>query len=351
MSTSGEGAVSQKSSKKPKYSKFTQQELPACKPLLTPAVVISTFFIIGVIFIPIGAVSLLASNGVVEVKQRYDQACLPDATDNDERSTILENQLNATVPSCTLTVTVPKKMVAPIFVYYQLDNFYQNHRRYVKSRSDSQLRGDSVSGTALDVCKPEAYLGGNSSLPIDPCGLIAWSLFNDTYTFAAGGSNITVDETNISWKSDRDVKFGTQLPENFNTVPALQGGGTLDPATPLNQDEHLIVWMRTAALPTFRKLWGRIRTDIAEDTVISISIKNVYNTYSFGGAKYVVLSTASWLGGKNSFLGIAYLAVGGLSILLALLFLLLQIINPRELGDTSLLSWNKKALAAGRSGN
>jgi hypothetical protein len=25
---------------------------------------------------------------------------------------------------------------SPIYVYYQLDNFYQNHRRYVKSRDN-----------------------------------------------------------------------------------------------------------------------------------------------------------------------------------------------------------------------
>jgi len=24
------------------------------------------------------------------------------------------------------------------------------------------------------------------------------------------------------------------------------------------EDEHLIVWMRTAGLPNFRKLWGKI---------------------------------------------------------------------------------------------
>ena len=29
----------------------------------------------------------------------------------------------------------------PVYVYYQLDNFYQNHRRYVKSRDNSQLNG------------------------------------------------------------------------------------------------------------------------------------------------------------------------------------------------------------------
>lgn len=30
-----------------------------------------------------------------------------------------------------IRLQVPKKMKQPIFVYYQLDDFYQNHRRFV----------------------------------------------------------------------------------------------------------------------------------------------------------------------------------------------------------------------------
>ncbi len=39
-------------------------------------------------------------------------------------------------------------------MYYGLSNFYQNHRRYVKSRDDSQLNGDerSLKVLYLSVC-------------------------------------------------------------------------------------------------------------------------------------------------------------------------------------------------------
>uniref|UniRef100_A0A0E0DU53 Uncharacterized protein n=1 Tax=Oryza meridionalis TaxID=40149 RepID=A0A0E0DU53_9ORYZ len=63
MSTSGSesDSVAAKRSMKPKYSKFTQQELPAWKPLYTPGIVIGAFSLIGIIFIPIGLVSIAAS--------------------------------------------------------------------------------------------------------------------------------------------------------------------------------------------------------------------------------------------------------------------------------------------------
>lgn len=87
--------------------------------------------------------------------------------------------------------------------------------------------------------------------------------------------------------------------------------------------------MRTAALPSFRKLYGRIEEDLEADELISVYLVNNYNTYSFGGKKKLVLSTKGWLGGKNDFLGIAYIIVGSLSIVIAIFFALLHVKNPR----------------------
>jgi hypothetical protein len=97
----------------------------------------------------------------------------------------------------------------------------------------------------------------------------------------------------------------------------------------LSEQEDLIVWMRTAALPTFRKLYGRIHVDLKQNDTITVLLENYYNTYSFGGKKKLVLSTATWLGGKNDFLGFAYLIVGGLCFFLAFAFTLLYLIKPR----------------------
>jgi hypothetical protein len=97
----------------------------------------------------------------------------------------------------------------------------------------------------------------------------------------------------------------------------------------LSEQEDLIVWMRRAALPTFRKLYGRIEVDFEVNDEITIAIENNYNTYEFGGKKSVVLSTTTWIGGKNDFLGTAYILIGGLSLVYSLIFLLMYVMKPR----------------------
>jgi len=96
--------------------------------------------------------------------------------------------------NCTFQLTVKEDMEAPVYVYYELENFFQNHRRYVKSRSDAQLSGGAVLGEgSLTDCDPLI----KSSLPfpqgnvtdtaervLHPCGLIANSMFNGAFHLA-----------------------------------------------------------------------------------------------------------------------------------------------------------------------
>ncbi|XP_071920896.1 putative ALA-interacting subunit 2 isoform X1 [Coffea arabica] len=316
---------------------FTQQSLPACKPVLTPTSVISTLFLMGIFCIPIGLLSLHASLSVVEIVERYDSECVPHQFRLNKVAYIKDSLIPK---NCSRYLKVPKYMKAPIYIYYQLDNYYQNHRRYVKSRSDKQLRyGLQYNDTSS--CIPEE---SNDGLPIVPCGLISWSLFNDTYSFFRGTDELRINRKNIAWKSDRDHKFGKHVfPFNFQNG-TLIGGAMLDPNVPLSDQEDLIVWMRTAALPSFRKLYGKIEEDLEANDVISIYFLNNYNTYSFGGRKKLVLSTASWLGGRNNFLGMAYIAIGSCLIVLALVFILLHVKNPRPYGDAMYVSWNWKGI-------
>ncbi|KAL8209831.1 hypothetical protein R6Q57_006563 [Mikania cordata] len=330
-----ESSSPRRNSKRPKYSRFTQQELPACKPILTPRWVISAFMLVTIVFVPIGIVSLHASRDVVEIVNRYDDSCAPSGSRSDKVRFIQ----SAADKTCNRTLSVPKHMKQPIYVYYQLDNFYQNHRRYVKSRSDKQLRNRNDEDDTT-TCKPEDTTENGTA--IVPCGLVAWSMFNDTYSFSMNNNvQLPLTKRGISWKSDRDRKFGKDVfPKNFQNGKLI-GGAHLDESIPLSEQEDLIVWMRTAALPTFRKLYGKIEVDLQEGDTINVVIKNYYNTYSFNGKKKLVLSTASWLGGKNNFIGIAYLAVGGLCFVLAMTFTIIYLVKPRRLGDPTYLSWNR----------
>ena len=52
---------------------------------------------------------------------------------------------------------VQDKMEGDVYVYYQLKNFYQNHRTYVKSRSDKQLLGTELEKDEMDDCLPRKY--------------------------------------------------------------------------------------------------------------------------------------------------------------------------------------------------
>lgn len=78
---------------------------------------------------------------------------------------------------CIVQFDVPYDLDASVFLYYKLTNFFQNHRRYVKSYDTNQLLGKAPSASTLNGgnCKPLAEING---LAVYPCGLIANSLFN-----------------------------------------------------------------------------------------------------------------------------------------------------------------------------
>ncbi|KAG0617230.1 hypothetical protein M758_5G175000 [Ceratodon purpureus] len=350
-----------KESRRPKYTKFSQQELSACKPLLTPMCIVFVYIAIGVACIPVGIITLQASLSVVELKFRYDTICVmkyATATNpmlTDEAKSEFMQDYNKR-KNCTISIDVTKYMKQPIYIYYQLGNYFQNHRRYVKSMSERQLQGLPPSKVDLNNCKPQDMVGGRV---IVPCGMVAWSLFNDTFDISTNAfyteeGTLFVNKTAISWKSDREERFNNTIFPSSNfvnnnrttVVNASQiGGSYLNNSQPLSMDENLIVWMRIAALPTFRKLYGRIETDLHPGTTLTFNINNFYNTYGFRGSKALILSTTSWIGGKNHFLGFSYLIVGCACILIGFIFLFMHCKNPRPLGDKSYLSWVKKSVA------
>eukprot|EP00803_Ostreobium_quekettii_P009700 evm.model.scf_357.6 EVM.evm.TU.scf_357.6 scf_357:53725-56455(-) len=168
--------------KKPRNSRFTQQNLKAWRPVLTPVKVVLVFMAVALVLIPVGVACLTASISVVEYSSRYDNVpeCTDRANDNREREQKLY-QVGGDGFLCNVSIIVEEDMKAPIFMYYELDSFFQNHRRYVKGRDDEQLKGKNRAASSLDDCEPRLFQNGSRDKVINPCGLTAWSFFNDTF--------------------------------------------------------------------------------------------------------------------------------------------------------------------------
>ncbi|KAF4070993.1 hypothetical protein AMELA_G00279820 [Ameiurus melas] len=328
-------------SKKPDNTAFKQQRLPAWQPILTAGTVLPAFFVIGLIFIPIGIGLYVTSNNIKEFEIDYTGADASSPCYNCSQSS-----WNSTTPCrCSLPFSLEQPFESNVFMYYGLSNFYQNHRRYVKSRDDSQLNGDASSlKEPSKECEPYRMIGNT---PIAPCGAIANSMFNDTleliYLDPNGTRNIIpLIKTGIAWWTDKHVKFRNPGGSVSNLTTVFQGTAKpvnwrkpvyeldSDPANNGFINEDFIVWMRTAALPTFRKLYRIIQkknnnmTPTLPRGNYTLEVTYNYPVRSFDGQKRMILSTISWMGGKNPFLGIAYITVGSVCFFLGVVLLFIH---------------------------
>jgi len=282
--------------------------------------------------------------------------------------------------SCQIEFELDQDVHGDLYVYYELNNYYQNHRIYVASRSAAQLQGDSVAESVLSTyCNPKLKEDG---LILNPCGLIAYSYFTDIISLSSSDSSpsnlFSLDEGDIAWASDKDqfvqpndfkyVKIDStsvtcsdsNLPSNCkqycdtstsqcynyfypndDTIKYLYESYP-DQISPIDgvTDEHFRVWMRTAALPNFRKLYGKISNTFKKGDRLVFDVTANYEVASFNGKKRLVISTVGEFGGKNPYLGITYIIVGAINLFFGFLIAFKQIIYPRPLGDPSLLPWN-----------
>lgn len=395
---------------KPEDTAFKQQRIVAWQPVMSPKCAIITLCTVGILFIIVGAIVVVSSDGVQIVELRYDQEQNCDYSErlqpawDDPRDAIFNSSTSTeqqywACPGIKLRFTVPKTMPKPVYLYYKLDNLNQNHRSYARSQSVLQLAGEDVRQGDAGDCSPflrlneYAPLGGSSVVELEqdsgdvdivdaanamysPCGLIAWSMFNDSFVLRNELTNTTevICETSnymadgtptgpigcskngIAWSSDPGVRFTSSIsvpgsvltslgwniqPSNATTTPSFDSGwgyyltrgwyiGEPGHRLPDPADEDLMVWMRLALLADFRKLLRVIHQDILPGTY-AFTVFQRFDVRSFGGKKTIILSTNNWLGGQNYWLGGLYLAVGCVCTVVGIAFLVKHFTTPQML--------------------
>lgn len=383
--------------RKPDNSAVKQQRLPGVHPKINAWTVASVSFVLAAACITLGAFIIKESNSIQTYdidytdctartffqKADYDLHNDPEVFSKklaENANWMIENNLQTCVelykfwladqvsensqfisdspPTCICTaeLNIETEITRTSYLYYKLDNFYQNHRRMLKSKDAIQLLAKSKD----DIENPDkkCYINGptDSTKADFPCGAIANSMFNDTFFLYTTWSDdelydkvsqphvgaIETHGEGISWITDRVQKYDADhLVENMikennynlnvNTPPNWQFGvetlGTSDDlyyrylsgSNGLGlKNEDFIVWMRTPAYVNFKKLYRLIETPLSAGNVTVLIFYN-FNVVNFDGKKSIVIGTTSWAGGNNFVLGCIYCVTGSLAAVLCVI--------------------------------
>jgi len=353
---------------------------------------------------------------------KYDYT---DCLDLNSVNETCHNQLSANLDyACTCRIYLNEIKFEhrnALNFYYMLENYFQNSRHYVKSVDYSQLSGlkTRANDELSSGCEPVRYkIVNEKKIKYAPCGLIANSLFNgihssllitwkalklieifpffctDTFNFffieqsTKESVKLNMSKENLAWNTDRNFKysdpldkslyfyFGVSLNVNwfkFNLNEIDYGPSVKPPNWALNisqlengyKNEDLMVWMRTAAFPTFKKLYGRLLMKDNPHSITNISryymqnqistttwldglyyVDIDYSMYyftklsrrvyfkiefileylvdSFHARKLFVISESTWFGGKCTFLAIIYMIFGSLCLISAIVLHILH---------------------------
>nr|XP_024661198.1 cell cycle control protein 50C-like [Maylandia zebra] len=321
--------------RRPDNSAFKQQRLPAWSPMLTANTVLPFFYFMALMCLLLGVWLLLTVQNTQEMKLDYTEA----ETCN-KCFEMRKNVSNANKPcTCTVNFRIDKPFKGDVFFYYGLRNFHQNLRRYMDSRDDGQTVGRKKNlKDPSSYCEP--FLKDPSGRPIAPCGAVANSIFNDSfvlwYHHPNGKGEVPLMREGLTWYTDKYIKFRNPTTDNLTLAEVFEGTAPppywqkpvykLDPSNPMNNgfiNDDFIVWMREAAFPNFKKLYGILfRNDNPFTKGLPAGNYSIDITYNFPvqyfrGRKEVVLTTVTWFGGQNHFLPIAYLITSSLILLTA----------------------------------
>lgn len=365
--------------RRPLDTEFSQQRLKSWNPVPSPKNVFLLYLLVAAVFVIVGGCLLSVASKVSELTVYY-QDCKDKAPTGDDWEDMPSDHYSmiftkhkdfSTAPqwryvadpddqdeesgTCQLRFTTPQEIPKDVYVNYLIENFAANHRKYVLSFNEDQIKGIAASRSDLEDnvginCK---ILGHNGDGKLYyPCGLIANSMFNDTFPFELSNvqdsnNNYPLSNSNINWHTDRtryrktkynhtDIVpppfWARQFPDGYNetNIPNI------------HEWEEFQNWMRPAALHKFSKLIRRNSNDSLQAGTYQIDIGLHWPTTMYNGKKAVYITHGSSIGSRNYFLGTVYLIGGCICVAFAIVLLGFWMISGRKFADPAQLSWEQK---------
>ncbi|CAD8141131.1 unnamed protein product [Paramecium octaurelia] len=257
-----------------------------------------TLFLISFYMGLFGLILFGVSTNIVEIRIPYGEAC-------DQQS------------FCNITFFVDELMATPVYVYYELSNFYSNDLNFVKSINKDQLMGYDID---QEKYCPNAYLqsqmirqnisASGHHLYLDnanPCGLAAKYIFNDTF-YIMNTEKLTINVTNLLLPMyKKQFKRHEYYFKQWLDV----------------ENEQVESWFIPQVHSSRFILYGIINGNLNQGSY-KFYVNNQYPISIFGGEKTLILQSASELGTKGLTIGLVLLGGSGLSALSSLMLFMLK---------------------------
>jgi len=162
-----------------------------------------------------------------------------------------------------------------------------------------------------------------------PCGTIAKSFFNDIIKLASTSKKqgFSMNETDIAWPEDKDRLKKVKYELHNGTVTdkyLFQRYPEIIKKSESVHNEHYSVWFRSEFLSDFIKRYGRLKLDrdLDKGEVLAFDVESAFEVASFRGTKSIVIQRYDGrLGSDLSTMGYIFIALGGVSLVEALVVL------------------------------